>query len=415
MEAFDSLQIAFRALRLHKVRSGLTVLGLIIGVMAIILVINLGQGIKAFIVGQVEVFGTDFVEVEIKVPATSKTSAQNAIDMAQGVLITTLKEEDAIAVSKHYNIRDYYSGLLGQEVLSYGAEKNTTMLWGVSASFFDLYNTPVVEGRGFTEEENRSQSRVVVIGKALREKFFQDGEAIGRQVSLGNKKFAVIGVMDEQGSLSFLDMDKIALLPVRTLQKQVMGVDHLQFIIAYMKDTKLSAVTAAELTDIMREQHNITDPKKDDFAVTTAEEAMEILGTVTNAITLLLVAIAGVSLLVGGVGIMNIMYVSVKERTYEIGLRKAVGANNKNILWQFLWEAIVLTFTGGFAGIVLGSLLSIASALGAQAAGFDWPVTYSATGLVLAFGFSVLVGIIFGIYPAKKAASLEVVEALRME
>ena len=418
MQILTPLKIAYSALKIHKVRSTLTVLGLLIGVMAIIIVMNLGQGLDGLIMSQMEVFGTDYVEVEIKVPSTAKTSSENAIGVAQGVSITTLKIKDAEAIAKHLNIKDYYVGQLGQEVISYQSENKTSILWGVSASFFDLYKTKVQEGRPFTDEEDLSQARVIVIGQGLQNKLFgKKNNAINKRIKIKNKNFRVVGVMEEQDNAFYMDLDSAVYIPIRTLQKQIMGIDYISFIIAFMKDSSpaQAVATAEDLTRIMRDQHNITDPKKDDFAVTTMEEAMNMLNQITGGITLLLVAIAGISLLVGGVGIMNIMYVSVSERTYEIGLRKAIGATNSNILWQFLWEAVFLTFVGGLIGVILGSVFSFTLFLIASHFGFDFGFNFSWFGLILAVSFSVIVGLIFGIYPALKASKMEPVEALRHE
>ena len=410
---FTPLKTAYKSLKTHRARSILTVLGLVIGVASIIVVINMGKGIENLILKQVEVFGTDYVEVEVKVPSTSKTSADNAAGLAQGISITTLKIEDAQEVAKHPNITDYYVGIIGQGVATFERQSKTAMLWGTSGNFFDLFNANIEQGRAFTIEEDAGQARVIVLGYELKKKLFADNEAVGEKIKIGNKSFKVIGVMERQGGAMFFDMDSMAFLPVKTLQKQIMGIDNIQFFVAYLKDPSQAQETAADITEIMRDRHNISDPKKDDFAVTTMEEAMGILDTITGGITLLLLAIAAISLLVGGVGIMNIMYVSVTERTYEIGLRKAIGATGKNILWQFLWEALLLTLTGGFIGVILGEFFSLAAALAARYAGFDWGFSLSPIGLFLGVGFSMLVGLVFGIYPAKKAANMQPVEALR--
>lgn len=415
MNIQSTIQTAYKAIKIHKGRSALTVLGLVIGVTSIILVMNLGQGIKGFVLGQLEVFGTDYLQVEIKVPSTSKTSSSNSIGIAQGISITTLKIEDAEAVLEHPNIRGYFAGVMGQEVASFEDENETATIWGVTSGFFDLYATPVEYGRGFTDEEDKSLSRVVVLGSGIRDDLFPNREAIGERISMDNKKFTVIGVMEEQGNALFMDMDSLIIMPARTLQKQILGIDHLQFFTAYLNDANQTDATAEDVTEILRDQHDITDPDKDDFSVTTSEEALAILGDVTGAINLLLVAIAAISLVVGGVGIMNIMYVSVSERTYEIGLRKAVGATRSNILWQFLMEAVFLTLSGGLLGVLFGTLLSVLGALGAQAAGFEWQYTFSLMGVVIAVGFSVVVGLLFGIYPARQAAAMTPVEALRFE
>ena len=416
MQILTPLKIAYKAIKVHKVRSSLTVLGLMIGVVSIIIVINLGGGINGFILNEIEVFGTDYLEVEIKIPSTSKTGTENAMGLAQGISITTLTLDDADAIMKHPNIKDYYAGILGQDIVSFQSENKTSMLWGITPSFFDLFNGDIQYGRAYDKQENDSQSRVVVLGYALAEKLFgQPENAVNNRIKMRNKSFRVIGVMEEQGSTMFMDLDNSTFIPTKTMQKQVLGVDHVQFIITYMHNTDLAEATAAEVTSIMREQHNITDPNKDDFAVTTMEEAMEILGAITGGITLLLAAIAAISLLVGGVGIMNIMYVSVAERTYEIGLRKSVGATKSNILYQFLWEAVFLTITGGIVGIIIGELISFLAMYGANASGLNWGYTFSMGGVILGVVFASATGLIFGIYPAKKAADLEPVDALRTQ
>jgi len=415
MNIFSTLRTAYKALRIHKARSALTVLGLVVGVTAIIVVMNLGKSIEGFVLGQIEVFGTDYINTEIKVPSTSKTSSQNSVGIAQGISITTLKEEDAREIIHHPNIRDAYYGLVGQEIASFEGTDKTYMIWGMSASFFDLNNAKVAEGRGYTEEEDRSQVHVTVLGQSAKEDLFGEDQALGKRIKVGNKKFTVVGIMEDQGDAFFMDMNAIIYIPIRTLQKQIMGVDHIQFIISYMHDPMLSEATSADIIEIMRDQHEITNPNKDDFAVTSSEEAMGMLGVITGGISLLLMAIAGISLLVGGVGIMNIMYVSVSERTYEIGLRKAVGATSSHILWQFLWETILLTFSGGLIGVILGTLISFGSSFAIRAFGFDWPFYYSLPGLIIAIIFSVFIGLVFGIYPAKKAANMQPVEALSYE
>jgi len=415
MTFFSPLKIAYRALKAHKVRSALTVLGLLIGVSSIIIVMNMGQGIKGFVLKQVEIFGSDFIQVEVKVPSTAKNSSANAMNMAQGVTITTMKTDDAEAVGKLPNIRGYYAGQMGQAILSRAGETKTAILWGVSETFFQLSKIKIASGREYTLEEDRSETRVVVLGNTLKEKLFGNDDVLGQWVKIGNKNFRVIGILEKQGTGSFYDMDSVAYLPLRTLQKQVMGVDYIMYFTVYMKDKNLAAQTAVNIEETMRARHKITDPKKDDFAVTTTEEAMGMINVITGGITLLLAAIAGISLLVGGVGIMNIMYVSVLERTYEIGLRKSVGATKSNILWQFLWEAIFLTFMGGLIGVIIGTLVSFGAFFAAKSFGFDFGLKFSWPGLILGVGFSVITGLIFGVYPARRAARLDPIEALRQE
>jgi len=211
------------------------------------------------------------------------------------------------------------------------------------------------------------------------------------------------------------DFDKMVYLPTKTMQRRILGIDYMQEIIAKAKDMDQIKQTVVELEDIIRENHDITDPNKDDFAVNTMEEAATMLSSVVNGLTFLLVALVCVSLLVGGVGIMNIMYVSVTERTFEIGLRKAVGATNKDILWQFLSEAVLLTLSGGLFGIILGAILALIIYWIAISYNFIWVYSIPFFSIVLAVGFSAVIGLIFGIYPAKKAASLNPTDALRKE
>src|SRR3989338_1441951 len=395
MKFFSPLAISYRTLKAHKVRSLLTVLGLMIGVMSIILVMNMGQGIKHFVLSEASAFGTDFIQIEIKVPSTKHTSSENAMGLAQGITVTTLKIKDAEQIAKHPNIKGYYASQMGQEIVSTNIDDKTAMLWGVSAQFFDLYQAQVAEGRPFTDEEDKSQEQVAVIGTSLKKTLFNDEAALGKKIKVGTTKFNIIGVMEEQGSyFGFLDMDTMVYLPVRTLQKKIMGIDHLQSITAYLKDPNLAHATAEDITGILREQHAITDPNKDDFSVTTMDDALAMINTIIGGITLLLVAIAAISLVVGGVGIMNVMYVSVSERTYEIGLRKAVGASYRAVLSQFLWEAVVLTFTGGILGIILGILISFLTSLGAQSQGIDWEFIIKPSSLLIAAGTSIAIGLI---------------------
>ncbi|MDD4607468.1 MAG: ABC transporter permease [Patescibacteria group bacterium] len=409
MTLIRTIKISYQAIIAHKVRAALTVLGLTIGVLAIILVINLGQGFENYLAGQMEMFGTDYIDIEPRVPKDSRVSQMNSST------ITTLTMKDAEVVAEHPNIRDYYVGLLGQAVTSYQGKDKATMLFGISATGFDLYKPQIEQGRPFTDEEDKSLTRVAVIGRDIKEELFGQGDAIGERIRIGKHNFQVIGVMEKQGAMGPMKMDEIIFVPVRTLQKLIMGVDHIQMILAYMYDTSQAETTAIELKQIIMEQHEITDENKADFEVMTSDQAMDILDQITGAVNLLLLAIAMISLLVGGVGIMNIMYVSVSERTYEIGLRKSVGATQSNILWQFLWEALFLTLIGGLIGVILGTGLTFLAGEIAIYMGFDLGNLIALQGIFIGIGFSLLVGLIFGIYPARKAAQLDPITALRKE
>lgn len=407
--------IALDAMRRHKLRAFLTILGITVGIMAVIVVLSAGRAIEDFIVGQVTMFGTDYVEVEVKVPSTEHVSSENVSGMAQGVTITTLKESDAEELKKIANIRDVYSGQTGQAVFSYQEKNKVTLIFGVTASFDAIDSGEVAEGRFFTDAEDKSLARVVVLGSKLKEKLFDNEDAVGKQLKIGKQSYRVIGVMKERGSAGVFSLDDIAFLPLRTMQKLILGIDYIQFIYLQVENTALTDVTVDDVTLRMRELHKIDDPKKDDFAVMSAAEGLALLSTITGAIKLLLFALASISLVVGGVGIMNVMYVAVAERTFEIGLRKAIGAKRSDILNQFLAEAVVITFLGGVAGIIIGTGLSYLVSVVANSFGYAWKFHLSPQYILLAVGVSVLVGLISGVYPARAAAKLEPIVALKKE
>jgi len=408
-------KIAMQALVRNRARTILTVLGIVIGIMSVITVMSAGDGLEAFMVEQMETFGTDIIQVEIKIPNTSHVSADNMSGIAMGIQVTTLTIDDAQAINKIPNVKDSYPNIIGQEFVSYESENKQTLLWGVGASFINIDSSQVEEGRFFSEEEDKSLAQVAVIGKTVEEKLFGDDDGIGKLIKIGKLKFKVIGIMEERGSITFLDMDDLIYIPVRTLQKKLMGINHVMAITVQAEDNNIADETAEEIEFLLRQRHDLPfdNPDKDDFAVMTMAEAMDLYNTVFDAINLLLVAIAGISLVVGGVGIMNIMYVSVAERTYEIGLRKSVGATEGNILWQFLWEAVVITFFGAIIGFVLGVLLSFLVTIVATSQGIGWKFVINPSSIFLSIGVSLFIGLVFGVFPALSASKLDPVDALR--
>lgn len=410
-------------------RSALTILGMVIGISSVIMVYSAGDGIRGLILDQIESFGTDIIETEIKVPTSKKGSAaeqQSAVSLVQGVQITTLDLDDLEDIKKLKNVADGYAAIMGQEQINYGNEIRKSFLMGASASYINIDKSEIEYGRFYTDAEDRSLAKVAVLGSKMKEKLFGDSDPIGQSIKIKKLKFRVIGVMEERGAVMTLDYDDFVYIPVRTLQKRIMGINHVLYMVHQLKDVDLAEQTAAEARVILRENHDIPPPPnerismwdeygKDDFRVVTMTEMMDMMDTITGAITLLLLAIVAISLVVGGVGIMNIMYVVVSERTPEIGLRKAVGAKYSDIMTQFLIESVFITLLGGFFGIIIGVLFSYGLSWGANSYGLEWTFSIPTKAYVVALGFSTFFGIAFGLYPARKAARLDPITALSNE
>ena len=415
MKYKDIIATAYHSLISHRLRSLLTILGISIGIAIVITIMSSGRGLDKFLLSQLEVFGSDTVWIEVKVPSTKKNSTENASGQASGITITTLKNRDVESIRKHPNVFAVYAWSMGQEVVNYQSESRRMMIMGNGYEMPKVEKFEIANGRFYTKDEENSLSTVVVLGSTASEKLFGDDDAVGKTIYVKRKPFKVVGVAKERGSAFFMDMDDIIIMPAKTLQKRILGIDYVTAVAGKIADTRKLDNTVEELEYILRENHSITDPDKDDFAVSTMEEARGMLDSVVDGVTFLLVALVFISLIVGGVGIMNIMYVSVTERTFEIGLRKALGAKRNDIMKQFLLEAIVLTFSGGVVGVVIGAILSFLIYLVSIYYNFNWVYSIPLSAVLLSVVFSVLVGLFFGLYPARKAADLNPIEALRKE
>ncbi|MFH1183253.1 MAG: ABC transporter permease [Candidatus Moraniibacteriota bacterium] len=411
-ELFISIKLAFQNLTANIGRTTLTLLGIVIGITSVIIISASGQGLKSFVLSQVETFGSDYVQVEPKVPSPERISGHiNSL----AIQITTLKVSDAEAALKLPNISDAYAGSIGQAIVSYQDVNKRILLMGAGAHAPNVdAGLKVAEGNFYTDSDDKGLAQVAVIGPEIRDTLFGPNEsAIGKDIKIKGQNYRVIGILEKRGSVAFFNFDSIIYVPIRTLQKKIMGIDHIAFFTSKMKDTNLLEETLADMTDMMEIRHNISDPAKYDFIVSSAKEAQDLLNSIFGSVNILLLALTSISLIVGGVGIMNVMYVAVVERTFEIGLRKAVGAKSGEILRQFLMEAIFITLTGGVVGIILGYIFSLIFSYIFLSFGYNLELAVTFNSVLLAVSFSVVTGIIFGFYPAYKASKLSPMEAIR--
>ncbi len=409
---FAPVILAYQSLLRQKRRSLLTMLAIAIGIAAVITIMGAGKGMQRFVLGQLDVFGPDTFNIETRVPNSKKNSSGFG---SVGITITSLKERDLSAILKLPNILAAYGMVNGQEAVSYQGQIKKVALMGHGAGMLYVDTFTIDLGRFYTQDEEDSLAQVAVLGATAKEKLFGDEDPIDKLVYIRGKPFRVIGAMGKRGSAFFLDMDNQITLPAKTMQKKLLGIDYYQMIIGKMRDGSRADQTALEVAEVIRSNHSITNSDRDDFAVNTTADARKTLTTVTGGVTMLLVALVCISLIVGGVGIMNIMYVSVAERTFEIGLRKSLGARSKDILLQFLAEAVLITLGGGVVGVVLGTILAFIIYIVAVSFNFKWVFSVPLSSIALAVGFSATIGLLFGLYPAKKAAALSPIDALRRE
>lgn len=409
------IKSAFRALNASRRRSLLTMLGIIIGVAAVIIIMAIGAGAQSLILSQVQTFGANLVGV---LPGKSEGNGPPASVL--GVTITTLTLDDARALADPNNVPHIVAVApftRGVGSLAWKDQKYDTSLSGTSAEYMKVEGGEVAEGRFFGSDEEAGVARVMVLGSTVKDELFGQSEAVGQTVRLKNSGYTVIGVMAERGTVAFQNYDDQVFLPITTMQREVAGVRHLGLLRAKVDSEEYIDETVSDIEATLRERHNITDKSgdSDDFSVRNARDALDILTSITDGLKFFLAGMAALALLVGGIGIMNIMLIRVVERTREIGLRQAVGARRFDIMAQFLVESVAITFSGGLMGIVVGEVLSFLIALVARQLGYEWPFGFSVAAVILAVSVSVAVGLIFGLYPAAKASKLDPIEALRYE
>lgn len=408
---------SIKALRANPARTILTTLGIVIGISTVILVLSAGAGFRSLINAEVGALGTNTLFVQTRVPPTTKNRAAaggGARSAFSSAVITTFTQRDLDNIKQLNNVSGDYGMVIGQGVASYRGQAKRILYYGASAGRFAIDQHTLQEGRFYTQAEDDGAAQVVILGSSLATDLFNQSEPVGQLVRIGTLNFLVIGVYTPQGAIGG-PADDSAYMPLATAQKKMLGINYISVGVVQLQNPNLEDATAAQITALMKKNHNISDPSKDDFTVQTQAQALSTFNVIFNGITILLIAIAAISLIVGGVGIMNIMYVVVTERTAEIGLKKALGAKSSDILNEFLIESILVTILGGIIGIGFGALLGWLVSLIATASGLNWAFSVPPYAIVVAVGVSAGIGISFGVLPARSAAKLDPIEALRYE
>ncbi len=406
MRLLNLFKIAYKAIILNKTRTLLTMLGIIIGVASVIAMLAIGEGSKKSIRETISSMGSNMIT--IRPGADDRGPARGS-----GGNVQTLTLQDYEAIKEQINLLVYITPVVnsGGQVIN-GSNNWPSTIFGVNQEYLNIRITELQSGSMFTNTEVQSAAKVALIGQTVVDNVFPDGqEPVGQMIRFNNIPFKVIGVLEEKGENTFgQDQDDVVIAPYTTVQKRILAIDYLNQIMAsaVSEDDAPDAVT--QVTEILRSQHKLRENEDDDFTVRSMEELISTFSSTSEMLTILLVVVASISLLIGGIGIMNVMYVSVKERTKEIGLRMAVGGKGADILMQFLIEAILISITGGLLGVILGlgATIFIEKFL-------NWPTSVAFYSIVISFAVCAITGIFFGWYPARKAAVLDPIEAMRYE
>lgn len=405
MNITNLLKIALKALNNNKLRCFLTMLGIIIGVASVITMLAIGQGSKNSIKAQISEMGSNMIMIH---PGNmQRGGVRQSSDAMQSLKVADYEELQTLpgiaAISPSVNS----SGQLVN-----GNNNYPSTIYGITPEYLDIRKLKVKDGTMFGEHDIKSASKVCVLGKTVVDNLFPNGEdPVGRVVRFGKIPMTVIGVLESKGTNSMgMDQDDVVLAPYTTVMKRILAIDYIQGIFASAVDENQTDETIDAISEILRLRHKIKETDDDDFEIRSQQELSEMMNSTSDMMTVLLACIAGISLLVGGIGIMNIMYVSVTERTREIGLRMSIGARGIDILSQFLIEAVIISVTGGIIGIIVGVVASWLVTLIA-----NWPVYIQMYSVVLSFAVCTVTGVFFGWYPARKASNLDPIEAIRYE
>ena len=407
MKLKDILEETFNALSSNKVRSGLTMLGIVIGISSVIAMTAIGNGAESSITDSIQSIGSNLITIR---PGAQRGIGMEISSGRGSAKSLTLEDSNTIKenISLIKNVAPEVSGRY--QVTAKGTNTNTTIN-GITSNYMDVHNIEIEDGTFITDQNIQNGTKVAVVGPSVRDDLFgTDGNAIGQVIRIKNLQFKIIGMTKSKGGTGFGNQDDIIFIPITTAQRYFSGDEYVTSISISAESAETTSQVEADITTLLLDRHHITDATLADFSTLNQADIIATASSITNTFTILLAAVAGISLLVGGIGIMNMMLTTVTERTREIGLRKAIGAKRKDISSQFLLEAVMLTFIGGIIGVILGWLISlIISKLGI----INTQVSISS--VFLAFGVSAFIGIVFGYYPATRAAKLNPIEALRYE